>query len=77
MTEYEQAEERVINELKEINKPFTVILNCMYPGRRKVQNSLRPKCLKNMVSLLCQLTVLKCQKGISEWCFREFWNSSL
>ncbi len=30
--EYEQAEERVINELKEINKPFTVILNCMYPG---------------------------------------------
>lgn len=29
--EYEEAEERVINELKEINKPFTVILNCVYP----------------------------------------------
>ena len=30
--EYEEAEERVINELKEINKPFIVLLNCMYPN---------------------------------------------
>ena len=29
--EYEEAEERVIEELKEINKPFAVLLNCMYP----------------------------------------------
>lgn len=29
--EYEEAEERVINELKEIEKPFVVLLNCMYP----------------------------------------------
>lgn len=29
--EYEEAEERVIKELKEINKPFVVLLNCMYP----------------------------------------------
>lgn len=29
--EYAEAEERVINELKEINKPFVVVLNCMYP----------------------------------------------
>ena len=29
--EYEEAEERVINELKEIKKPFAVVLNCMYP----------------------------------------------
>ena len=29
--EYEEAEERVINELKELNKPFVVLLNCMYP----------------------------------------------
>lgn len=29
--EYEQAEERVINELKEIKKPFVVLMNCMYP----------------------------------------------
>ncbi len=29
--EYEEAEERVISELKELNKPFIVLLNCMYP----------------------------------------------
>lgn len=29
--EYEEAEERVIGELKDINKPFIVLLNCMYP----------------------------------------------
>ena len=30
--EYEEAEERVISELKEINKPFIVLLNCTYPS---------------------------------------------
>lgn len=29
--EYQEAEERVINELKEINKPFIVLLNCQNP----------------------------------------------
>jgi stage IV sporulation protein A len=29
--EYEEAEERVINELKEIDKPFAVLLNCVSP----------------------------------------------
>lgn len=29
--EYEEAEERVIEELKEIDKPFAVLLNTMYP----------------------------------------------
>lgn len=29
--EYEEAEERVIRELRDINKPFVVLLNCMYP----------------------------------------------
>ena len=29
--EYMEAEERVINELREINKPFIIVLNCMYP----------------------------------------------
>lgn len=29
--EYEEAEARVINELKEINKPFAVLLNCKNP----------------------------------------------
>ena len=30
--EYSEAEERVIDELKAINKPFIVLLNCMYPS---------------------------------------------
>jgi len=30
--EYEEAEERVVNELKEINKPFIVLLNCTIPN---------------------------------------------
>ena len=30
--EYEEVEERVITELKEINKPFVVLLNSMYPS---------------------------------------------
>lgn len=29
--EYEEAEKRVIDELKELNKPFVVLLNCMNP----------------------------------------------
>ena len=29
--EYEQAEQRVIEELMQLNKPFVVLLNCMYP----------------------------------------------
>lgn len=29
--EYEAAEERIISELSEINKPFVVLLNCRYP----------------------------------------------
>ena len=29
--EYAEAEERVIDELKQIEKPFIVLLNCMYP----------------------------------------------
>lgn len=29
--EYEEAEERVIRELKEINKPFVIVMNCVEP----------------------------------------------
>lgn len=35
--EYEEAEERVIDELKEINKPFVVLLNCLEPKSRESQ----------------------------------------
>ncbi len=33
--EYEEAEERVINELKEIKKPFAVLLNCADPAKEE------------------------------------------
>ena len=36
--EYEEAEERVIGELKDINKPFIVILNCLDPHSESAQN---------------------------------------
>lgn len=35
--EYEEAEERVINELKAINKPFVVLLNSVNPGAERTQ----------------------------------------
>lgn len=33
--EYEEAEQRVIDELKNINKPFVVLLNCVSPKSQK------------------------------------------
>ena len=33
--EYEEAEERVVAELKAINKPFVTILNCIYPDSKE------------------------------------------
>lgn len=35
--EYAEAEERVINELKEIDKPFVVLLNCVNPHAAEAQ----------------------------------------
>ncbi len=35
--EYEEAEERVINELRELNKPFIVLLNCTQPQSQEAQ----------------------------------------
>lgn len=33
--EYEECEERVIEELTQINKPFVVLLNCLYPKSKQ------------------------------------------
>ena len=35
--EYEEAEERVIDELRQINKPFVILLNCVYPKSAAAQ----------------------------------------
>ena len=39
--EYAEAEERVIEELKAINKPFIVLLNCMYPKSPEAENTAK------------------------------------
>ena len=37
--EYAEAEERVVEELKAINKPFIVLLNCMYPKSPEAEST--------------------------------------
>ena len=39
--EYMEAEERVISELREINKPFIIVLNCMYPASESSRSLAR------------------------------------
>lgn len=44
--EYEEAEERVIRELRELDKPFIVLLNCTYPqsdSARQLSDQLSEK----------------------------------
>lgn len=54
---YASAEERVINELKAINKPFIVVLNSAEPSSEKTQklkNSLTKKYGVTVVAMSCQ-----------------------
>ena len=54
--EYEEAEERVISELRELNKPFVVLLNCMYPNSESAQrlsNELSAKYSVPVVAVSC------------------------
>ena len=54
--EYAEAEERVIGELKEIDKPFVVVLNCVYPGSANAQDlaqELREKYDVSVLPLNC------------------------
>lgn len=54
--EYEEAEARVIAELKEINKPFVVLLNCMYPkgeNALKLSSELSAKYQVPVISVNC------------------------
>lgn len=50
--EYEEAEERVISELKELNKPFIVLLNCMYPSAQHSQELAAQLSVKYTVPVL-------------------------
>lgn len=51
-SEYAEAEERVINELKNIDKPFIVLLNCMYPDSQEAQTIAKEISEKHKVSVL-------------------------
>lgn len=54
--EYEQAEERIITELNEINKPFVVLLNCEHPESpesRKLAASLSEKYQNDVIPVNC------------------------
>lgn len=54
--EYEEAESRVIRELKDIQKPFVVLLNCQNPESqtaREVANSIREEHDVEVVALNC------------------------
>lgn len=50
--EYAEAEERIIDELKSINKPFIVLLNCMYPDSHEAAQLAEELSLKYGVSVL-------------------------
>ncbi len=54
---YEDAEQRVINELKQIGKPFVVLLNTARPYNDDTI-SLQQELMENMLFLYYLLTVL-------------------
>ncbi len=54
--EYAEVEERVINELKEINKPFVVIMNCINPETESAKalcNELSEKYSATVIPVNC------------------------
>lgn len=54
--EYEECEERVISELQQINKPFVVLLNCVYPeseSSKELANRLSEKYNTPVIPINC------------------------
>ncbi len=50
--EYMEAEERVVNELKELNKPFIVLMNCVDPNTDTVRSEAKMLSEKYKVPVL-------------------------
>ncbi len=50
--EYAEVEERVICELKAINKPFLMLLNCMYPASEEAKETAKQLSEKYSVTVL-------------------------
>lgn len=73
--EYEEAEERVINELKEINKPFAVLLNCSDPtaaSSKDMAERLTEKYGVPVMAVSCQNITESEIKGILSEVLYEF-----
>ena len=51
--EYEEAEERVINELKEINKPFVILLNSTDPASKTCKKTAEDMRKKYNMPVMC------------------------
>ncbi len=64
--EYIAAEERVINELKEINKPFIVLLNCENPYSGKSADLKKQLQEKYEVPVICVSCADMTEKDIAE-----------
>lgn len=71
--EYEEAEKRVISELKQINKPFIVVLNCVNPvsqRSKELATKLSEDYCVPVIPLSCiELSTADIQKIISELLF--------
>lgn len=73
--EYEEAEERVISELKEINKPFAVLLNCADPiaaASKNLAERLTDKYGVPVMAVSCQNITESEIKGILSEVLYEF-----
>ncbi len=72
--EYEEAEERVIKELKEINKPFVMILNSVSPENQEtinLANSLSDKYSVPVIPVNCQnMTEMEITEVLSSVLYR-------
>lgn len=54
--EYEEAEQRVIDELNSINKPYVILLNCLYPNSedsQKLASELSEKYATPVIPVNC------------------------
>ena len=54
--EYEEAEERVISELNARNKPYVILLNCVYPqsaSAQKLAQEMREKYAASVIPINC------------------------
>ena len=65
-SEYEEAEERVIRELREIGKPFVVLLNCQNPGSQFTQDLRARLEEKYAVPVICMSCIEMSEQDIKK-----------